>query len=403
MGGFADFHHSALGELEVLGLVKVVATCDPGFAGLGDCADRHRFSERGVLVYPELESLLASHGNHLDLITVSSPIHVHARHHLACVNAGVSCYLEKPPTLDPEELEVMIEVERKAVQSTQVGFHYIAQPWRLNLKERLLRGDFGKLHHVGFKGTWRRSLSYYERNSWAGRLFHNNELLLDSCCGNAMSHFLHNMLFHAGRRGVFSWAVPQTVEAELYRANQIEAPDTVFARGMLEDDVTFCLAVTHACEARFHHIEVLECENASIEISELTTGLIKYRDGREERFPAVAASLRENLRGYCEFLMGSRERPVTTLADCRPFVGLDALLYLAAPRIHPVEEAVSLKVEDDLRETRCIPGIEAACEKMLREGKFPTGQLLSWGRPGGKSTQADLPRLREALLRLQGW
>lgn len=403
IGGFASVHHTALLNLENSGVVKLIATCDPRAGELRELQSSHRFEERGAKVYPDLESLLRVHGSDLDMVVVVSPINFHAEHHHACVERGIACYLEKPPTLDPDELEDMIACDGEARLATQVGFNYIIQPWRQRLKKRVLEGEFGPLLRVAFHGAWRRSVAYYRRNKWAGRLMLGDYILLDSCCGNAMSHFVHNMLFHAGTNGMQCWAEPESIEAELYRANDIEGADTVFARGSLHNGVEFFLALTHACESAAIQEEIVECKNARIEIPPEGPGTIYWSEGRTELFETDTSEavdfVKENLERYCGYLAGRERRPLTTLADARPFVRLNALLYLAARNIHTVVEpyAACLRGPNETNHTMQIPGIEAACGRFARTGLFPSATGAPWGRGGGKAKVSDLPGLRDAL------
>ena len=48
------------------------------------------------------------------------------------------------------------------------------------------------------------------------------ELVLDVCMGNAVAHWVHNMLQWCGEGEVLSWADIDSVQAELYRAHAIE-------------------------------------------------------------------------------------------------------------------------------------------------------------------------------------
>jgi predicted dehydrogenase len=352
-----------------------------------------------VAVYSDFSSLLAAHGDRLDLVSIVSPMLFHAEQHRACVERGIACYLEKPPTLDPGELEQMIAVETRARFATQVGFNYISQPWRQALKKRLIAGEFGPLRRVGFKGLWRRSQAYFGRNTWAGSLLIEDSIITDSCCGNAMAHFLHNMLFHAGTENLMSWAAPQSVQAELYRANRIEGADTVFAKGVLDNGVEFHLAATHACEPYMSHVELIQCDRAEIEIREEGPFTIRYTDGTIEIGVAPPGSLRENLQKYREYLVGKQRRPATLLEDCRAFVELNALLYIAAGKIQKLRppHAVACRVEGDPKDTFCIPGIGQVCEEFLRSGKFPSQLELPWGASGGRASITQVPELRKVL------
>ncbi|HWL50856.1 MAG TPA: Gfo/Idh/MocA family oxidoreductase [Chthoniobacteraceae bacterium] len=407
IGGFGRAHNEALRTLEKTGLVKVVAACDPQLERLGDLVRDLELKERGVRMYTDFDEMLATHQDELRLVTIAAPIRFHGTMHRACVERGIACYLEKPPTLDPEELEAMIEADARAREAAQVGFNYIYQPYRLALKERLLSGEFGAVLQVASEACWPRPLRYYGRNNWAGRLLLDDYILLDSCCGNAISHHLQNILFFAGDEGLFSWATPAFVESELYRANAIEGTDTIFARGVFSNGVNFRVANTHATEAMLTR-EWIVCEKATIEISmHLSKGRgvkITWKDGRVEEQPITAPLLKENFELYCDYLLGKRERPVTLLKDCRGFVQLNALFYLAAERITTlsaplVEERETVHAGHPTSQ-RSIPGIVETVATMIATGEFPSEQGLSWGVRGGSASIEELGHLREVLQRL---
>ncbi len=407
IGGFGRAHHEALRTLEQTGLLKVVATCDPQLPQLGELVETLAFEERGVTAYTDFDEMLDAHGHELRLVTIAAPIRFHGMMHRACVERGLGCYLEKPPTLDPEELEAMIALDATARDASQVGFNYIYQPYRLALKERILAGEFGPVLQVASEACWPRPLRYYHRNNWAGRLLLGDYILLDSCCGNAISHHLQNILFFAGDESLFSWATPALVEAELYRVNAIEGTDTIFARGVFSNGVSFRVANTHATETMLTR-EWIVCEKATIEISvHVSKGRgvkILWKDGREEEQPMVLPLLKDNMELYCDYLLGKRERPVTLLKDCRGFVQLNALFYLAAEQIETL--SAPLVVERDVvlsgieSTQRSIPGIVEVVRTMIATGEFPSEQGLEWGVRGGSATAEELVHLRKVLQRL---
>lgn len=400
IGGFATSHHRHLNELEQIGAVRVVATCDPRADDLLSLQANLHFRERGIGVFPTFEAMLETIGTQLQLVTIPAPVRFHAPYHRACVERGIACYLEKPPTLDPEELEKMIATDIAAKYATQVGFNYIYLPYRLELKRRLVAGEFGRVRRVSFLGLSRRPDTYYRRNPWAGRLLLDDYILLDSCCGNAMSHQLHNILFWADTREVMSWSRPAMVEAELYRANPIESADTVFARGQLENGVEFRIAASHACAERQIIEEVIECENARIKIDPAQNELhICHSGGGKETMATEPRSLTDNLRLYCEYISGRQDRPMTRLSDCRGFVQLNALLYVAARYIHSIlpPNAVLKHAREENTQAWEISEIAASARTMILDGTFPSKQGLSWASPGKAAKNSDLPRLRNIL------
>ena len=403
IGGFGESHHQSMLYLEKERRAKVLATCDPRADALRNLGEKYQFEERGVRVYTGFEELLTQHGNQLDLINVSTPIRLHAPMHAACVARGIPCYLEKPPTLDPDELRVMIGRDLHARKATQVGFIYIAQPERIELKRQILSGVFGRLLRVTFQGLGMRSHAYYNRNNWAGRLAIGDDLVLDSCCGNAMAHHIHNILFFAGQTEVMDWAAPVRVEAELYRANDIEGADTIFARGELENGVEFRIAATHACEGVLCE-ETLTFEKGEIKILPWERKISLHCGGCHEVLETGEASLTENLGIYFDYLEGRSPRPLTLLSDCLPMVDLNALFYIAAAKIVSVRDPHRLTVELEQASTKAevITGIEEVCSAFIQEARFPSDAGVGWAVRGGRADIGDLQNLRQSVDTIRG-
>lgn len=382
IGGFASAHHSALRELETRQLLRVSATCDPRETSLGDLKEKLQFAEREIQIFDDFTDMLATGSP--AWVALPTPLRFHASMHSACVRRGIPCYLEKPPTLDPVELERMIELDSLAIRQTQVGFAYVYQPERLRLKERLNQGEFGALLQVNVHGASRRDTAYYQRNDWAGRLTTGECLVLDSCLGNAMSHHVHNVLFFAGTSRLTAWAECRELEAVLYRANPIEGADTIFLRGKLTNSVEVRLALTHACETHSSIKETLICESAVIHIFPENHIAIEYQDRPEEIIPLARRDhLKANLQLYSEYVQGSPHQLLGTLVDCRPFVQLNALAYLSAHQIHHVSPPFSEFVPDE--DYWRINQIEEFLDGFLRTGDF---SLLT---PLGETSRTLIP------------
>ena len=384
LGGFATVHHRCLLQLELAGVVKVVATCDPRAAELIKAVPELRLAERGVAVLPDLEALLAAHGQTVRLVTLPTPVPLHASMHEACIQRGLAVYLEKPPTLDPAELERMIAVDAATRVPTWVGFNFIRDPIRQGIKRRVLAGEFGKLLAVRVFVSWQRNDAYYGRADWAGRLILRDRLVLDGPLGNAMAHYVHDALHWAGSTQE-SWGQPQRVRAALLRAHRIQGADTVLAE-VATGGPPVRIAVTHAGEESRDPLEVLVCEQATINVQPGGIERIRIvRPGRTDEVITEADPQHdlENMRAACALVAAGSGRPATTLVDSRPFVQLNALAHLSTGRIG--------------QEPTCsgtIPGMLATCERFLADGSFPS---FAWAPQPSWVTPADLPRLRAAV------
>ena len=396
VGGYSRHHHLTLQRLEAAGLCRVVATCDPaGHAAQPENAEL-RVAERGVRVYPDFPAMLEGIAGAADAVTLPTPIHLHAPMHRACVERGLPVYLEKPPTLWWEELEEMIAMDARAVRPTEVGFNFTTEPARQALKARLVAGEFGALKAAAFWGSWPRPASYFTRNAWAGKLFVPGSPvpLLDSCAGNAMGHFVQNLLFWAGTSQA-GFAAIRDVRACLYRAHAIVGADTVFAEARTETGVTLRFGGTHASgPPKEEHVESVWCERARWRYVTGRECEIIWTDGRREHFDLRAEGdwQERNFRLYFKYLAGEPAAPVNSLASCRTFVAFNDLLYGATPGIMPVAgEQVETTGDEVHGVYRAIRGIVPALRNFAEEGHWPDAANYGWAREPGVAHAADLP------------
>ncbi len=398
MGGFAQSHHHAVAQLEKEGLCQLVAACDPKAEAFSLVAEELEFPSCDVRVFDDYRQMLDTEGGDLEVVTIPTPVPLHAGMHAASVARGLAVYLEKPPTLDYRELDQMIELDARGRRRTNVGFNYTIEGPRQELKRRLVSGEFGRVQQVDFLGLWPRPTSYYARASWAGRLTLGNQLVLDSCMGNAQAHFVHNALHWAGLDAVASWGQVKAVRAELYRAHAIESFDTIFAKAVTEDGVRLRLAESHACDGEQLSLERVICAQARIEYRVGGGWRIEHHDGRvEEGKPGVGQLLGANLAAYFAYAWGAGDRPVTSLVDSRPFVHLCDLALIAGGSIHQVAETDVRRSRSEGNSFVAIQGLEEAASRFLGEDLTPWEQGLSWGMAAGGATKDDLPQLTEVV------
>lgn len=397
MGGFAAQHHLAVRALEEEGACRLVCSCDPNPPAFQSQMQDWEFAQRKVKVYTDYRQMLAECRGDLDVVTVPTPIPLHAPMHRACIEAGLACYLEKPPTLYHVELDEMLAVEQRARKQTQVGFLYIVENARQRLKQRIVSGEFGPVRRVAFQGLWPRPTTYFTRNGWAGRLMLDGKPVLDSCIGNAMSHYVHNMLFWAGQDDLFSWAEPEQVRAEMYRAHAIEGMDTAFVSATCTNGTELRIAATHAWDGPHQHYERVECDRASIIYVVGEMYRVEWRDGKREEasLDHTTTLLRQNLQHYLRYIRGEEARPLTRLIDSRPFVHLYNLAHIASKEITTVPEVYIRRssVGPGDGEHIVIEGIRETCEAFSSTGHFPSEQGAPWAKAGGATGKEDLPQL----------
>lgn len=405
MGGFAAWHHNTVARLEERGLARLACTCDPKCGEFDEVRSGWRLAQRGVEVFSDYRAMLEACAGRLDMVVVPTPIQLHAEMHAAATARGLPTYLEKPPTLDYAELERMIAADGRARKASLVGFNFIVEKPRLALKERLLSGEFGAVRGATLSALWPRPKNYFARNEWAGRLFLHDSVVLDSCFGNAMAHFVHNMLFWTGGPELFSWAEIAAVRAELYRTHAIEGADTFFVEADTLSGVTIRFATSHACAGVGSHVETVLCDKAVIDYVVGRHTEVRWSDGRVERRALDPFDgLEENHLEYYRYLQGEAPRPATTLADSRPFVALNDLAYVSSGRIAPIPPRLvsDERDEKDQKDYLSVSGLEATVEQFLGRGLWPGAN--GWERATGEvvTPAADLPRLGATLRAMAG-
>jgi predicted dehydrogenase len=399
MGGFAGSHHGTVLRLEERGEARLVCTCDPNASNFLPQQNQWKFPARGVRVFEDYRQMLEVCHRELDLVIIPTPIQLHGEMHAVAAGYGLPSYLEKPATLDHAELERMIIADRRLEKTSLVGFNFIIEKPRLRLKERILSGEFGGVRGATLSALWPRPTSYFSRNTWAGRLIVDDRFVLDSCMGNALAHFVHNMLFWTGRGELFSWAQLASVKAELYRAHAIEGADTFFVESDTTDGVTLRFALSHACAGPSSQAEVVVCERATVRYVVGQPAEVRWCDGRVERIPLDPFDgLEENHIEYYRYLRGEIPRAATTLVDSRPFVALNDLSYVSSGEITTLGGSQVEKVRDEKEQKDYlrIADLPIVQDKFTQRGQWPSDG--GWARPAAEVvTPADLPRFHDVV------
>ena len=176
---------------------------------------------------------------------------------------------EKPMSATIQEAEKMIETKNRTGRMLAIGYQWSFSDEIQQLKQDIMDGMYGKPIRLKTLALWPRSINYFNR-SWAGKKKDaSGRWVLDSIANNATAHNLHNMLYVTGKTTQSS-SIPATVEAELYRANNIENFDTVASRITTKDGIEMMFIASHA-----HGLHAGNLLEFSYEFSE---GEIYYKD-----------------------------------------------------------------------------------------------------------------------------
>lgn len=255
---------------------RLVAAADP-FPDR--CEKLEEIKVRNVPIYSSLTEMLDN--AEIDLAILCTPIHLHAAQVSEALSHGVNILCEKPLAGSLEDAQRMLQASHASKNFVAIGYQWSFSSAVQALKKDILKGDLGKAIRLRTQVAFPRGFDYFARNSWAGRIkTPRGEWVLDSPVNNATSHYLHNMFFVLGD-SPSTTLMPQTVQAELYRANAIENYDTAALRCMSASGTEILFYTTHSTPQRTGPKFVFEFEKATVSYDAGNAPQIvaKFRDG----------------------------------------------------------------------------------------------------------------------------
>lgn len=199
-----------------------------------------------------------------DLVVVSAPIQFHAPQAILSLRKGSSVLCEKPLCATAHEAISMANAARNSGRMLEIGYQWSFSPAVQAMKKDIMDGRFGRPLRMKTLVLWPRNSAYYGRSAWAGKIKSvTGDWVLDSPANNATAHYLHNMLYLLGSEPDTS-AMPLSVQAELYRANDIENYDTAAIRAGVSGGVEVLFLTTHAVAGVVGPVSCYEFEKATI-------------------------------------------------------------------------------------------------------------------------------------------
>jgi predicted dehydrogenase len=356
--------------------VKLAAVCDPGLERWPQRVQE--LSAAGVKVVGDFDQMLAMP---IDSVWLPLPIHLHAPYTLRALDAGKAVLCEKPAAGAVQHVDAMIAARDARRLPVAVAYQDLFQPGIWELKRRIIRGDFGIVLSASVLGCWPRGLWYFNRNSWAGAIARDGQWVLDSPANNAMAHYLHlaQFLLGADERGS---ATPSEVEAELYRANDIENYDTCSLRLTFANGAHLLVAMTHACQASIEPTIVIRTQFARIRVYARQRIEIQ-KSAVTERIPLIADHFSPMLGTWARWV---REGVAATLqGGTLEMARAHTVAINAASEVSPVTPLsgdVIATVETDRGPLRAIPGIEVAMQASIEAGRMlHESARAAWSRP----------------------
>lgn len=248
------------------------------------CRRIDELRSRSIPIYSHMEELFASH--QIDLTMIVTPIHLHPSQTVYAMRQGANVLCEKPLGGSLRDARIMLDTQQATGKFAAIGFQWSFSAAIQSLKADIMRGLFGKPVRMRTLVFFPRPRTYFHRNDWAGRITTTEgELVLDSPVNNATSHYLHNMFYLLGSTRQGS-ALPATVQAELYRANEIENYDTAALRCRTSDGVEILFYTTHAVPHVRGPVSSYEFEDATIEYDATAGGqfIARFPNGENKNY-----------------------------------------------------------------------------------------------------------------------
>jgi predicted dehydrogenase len=280
IAGYGDAYLEAiLPKQESVG-ARLVGVVDPQPQR---CKRLDELNERNIPIHPSMQSLFAQQPG-IDLMLIVTPIHLHATQTCFALQHGANVLCEKPIAGTLRDALRMAETQEATSKQlfAAIGYQWSFSQAVQSLKCDILDGALGRPIRMKSLALHPRPMAYFRRNDWAGRLYSSDGAgIFDSPANNATAHFLHNMFYLLGPTRETS-AMPATVQAELYRANDIENFDTAAIRCHTDSGVEVLFYTSHAVAERRGPRSRFEFELGHVDFDTGGSGefVARFNDGR---------------------------------------------------------------------------------------------------------------------------
>ena len=334
-GGIARIHAAALRPAApglAAAVLAAAADVDPDrLAAFG--------REHGVpATYRHLDDLLAA--ARPDLVHICTPPHAHHQQALACLRAGVSVLVEKPPVISLREFDELTAAEAGPAAAGPGPWFATVYQHRFGAAQRHFKalaadGTFGRPLLAVCHTMWFRDQAYFDV-PWRGRWDTEGG-------GPTMGHGIHQMDMLLDVLG--DWAEVRAIarrQARRTRTEDVSLAHVTFASGAAASVVNSVLSPREESYLRF------DFTRASVEV----THLYGYTDDDWRITPAPGFSVPPLMspgpgepsghRGqFAEVLacLAAGRRPPVTPGESRRTLSLAAAIYAAAFTGQPVTPA----------------------------------------------------------------
>lgn len=359
------------------------------------CSSLNLISEKGIPVFDSIDEFYRN-GN-AELAVISTPIHLHVEQIITCLSKDSNVLCEKPVCPVYQDTRRLSDAEKKYGRFVAIGYQLSFSPVIQELKADIMSGKLGKPLKLKAIEMMPRGISYYSRNGWAGKKkTDSGKWILDSPVNNSSAHQLHNMLYLLGKTADTS-AVPVSVTAELYRANEyIQNYDTAALRCTIEENSEILFYTSHANKGRKNYgpLYSFEFEKAVVTYNEDDNeGLCaRFGDGSVKCYGDNLRATHELKKLWDSIAAARGKGPVL----CGIEAATSQVLCMngaqeSMPEIIDVNSRHVGKEDDGGKagtflggEKNYIHDIKEIFETCLRDAKLPNEIGVAWAKPGKK-------------------
>lgn len=211
-GMISAYHAEAIQAVEGMELY--------GFYDAYTPAAEKKAAETGTVCFRTLEELWASD---VDAVTICTPSGTHGDLTIAALNAGKHAIVEKPLALTAEELDAILEAEKKSSKVCAPISQHRYSEGVAEAKKLLEAGTIGKPIGVNTTIRYHRDPEYYSSSSWRGTIRMDGGVLM-----NQGIHAIDIMCFLNGypaKAQGFCNTLFHNIEAEDTAASVLYFPD----------------------------------------------------------------------------------------------------------------------------------------------------------------------------------
>jgi predicted dehydrogenase len=368
---------------EIPDKIQIVAvTSNPARKSPGRAACQ----EKGIPVYDDADQLIEKVKGIADVIYIPTPIQTHFAMAKKCIDAGFSIFLEKPPVSTIQDMDALMEYVAKKGQAQRVpiGFQSLYSYLVQELKERIVKGQYGKVKRIKAMAGWPRLDTYYSRSAWAGKIKAADGWILDGTINNPLAHAMANQLYFAcDKPGKMADLV--SIEAELYHGHDIESEDTSSVRVITDKGIEILFNTSLCSDARMDPLITIECEKASIDYFNYKKVTIKALDGKVEEELSNDTEPRGNMLKSMADSFTNNKPYLVPLEMCRPFMLVVNGAFESGGGINAIDKQYISRVKQEDGDIKTIiEDIDNVLKTAHEKGKLFSEVGAKWAKKGKK-------------------